>query len=198
MGLSKKAREVLSPAQKRFVVMQLAVWESPIRIARQVKEQYGLEVSRQMVWEYDVSKRANEGNLSKMLTELFWETRKQFKDDIESLPLANKEARIRNKQERFDALDEIRLSRADDMEGDYRMPGGQTGLLCKDYKGKDADQLVLSVDLGLLTEMRALEESIAAELGQVVTRKDITSNGKSVGLFGELTDDELDARIAGA
>ena len=49
------------------------------------------------------------------------------------------------------------------------IPGGATGMLCKDYKGKDADQLVTKVDTGVLAmsaELRALERQAAEELAQ--------------------------------
>ena len=37
------------------------------------------------------------------------------------------------------------------------VPGGTTGLLCKDYKGKVADTVVFQVDTGLLAELRSRE-----------------------------------------
>jgi hypothetical protein len=46
------------------------------------------------------------------------------------------------------------------------VPGGTTGLLVKDYKGKEADQLVYKVDTGLLGELRGHERQAAAELEQ--------------------------------
>jgi hypothetical protein len=52
------------------------------------------------------------------------------------------------------------------------VPGGTTGLLVKDYKGKEADQLVYKVDTGLLGELRGHERQAAAELasGRRTTR----------------------------
>jgi hypothetical protein len=47
--------------------------------------------------------------------------------------------------------------------------GGATGLLCKDYKGKEADQLVTKIDPGVMAlsaELRALERQAAEELAQ--------------------------------
>lgn len=48
-----------------------------------------------------------------------------------------------------------------------RAPGAGTGLLCLDYRGKDAVQAVWKVDTGLLAEMRAIEEQAARELGEL-------------------------------
>src|ERR1035437_1429390 len=50
------------------------------------------------------------------------------------------------------------------------VPGGTTGLLCKDYKGKVADTVVYKVDTGLLAELRGHERQAAEELGQWKTR----------------------------
>jgi hypothetical protein len=47
-----------------------------------------------------------------------------------------------------------------------KIPGGTTGLLVRDYKGKDANQEIYRVDVGLLQEMRFHEKQAAQELGQ--------------------------------
>ena len=54
--------------------------------------------------------------------------------------------------------------RAVEMAGETA--GGASGLLCRDYKGKDADRAIYKVDTGLLTEMREHEKQAAQELGQ--------------------------------
>jgi hypothetical protein len=49
------------------------------------------------------------------------------------------------------------------------LPGGASGLLCRDYKGKAADRLVTRIDPGvvsLLAELRGHERQAAEELGQ--------------------------------
>ena len=46
------------------------------------------------------------------------------------------------------------------------VPGGTTGLLTKDYKGKQADTPVYKVDTALLAELRAHERQAAEELCQ--------------------------------
>jgi hypothetical protein len=54
------------------------------------------------------------------------------------------------------------------------VPGGTTGLLVKDYKGKDADQPVYKVDTRLLAELRAHEKQAAEELGQWSEKQELT------------------------
>ena len=47
-----------------------------------------------------------------------------------------------------------------------RIPGGRSGLLARDYKGKDATRTVYKVDQALLSEKRELMKQAAIELGQ--------------------------------
>ena len=49
-----------------------------------------------------------------------------------------------------------------------KVPGGTTGLLCRDLKCKDTP--VYKVDTGLLAELRAHEQQAAQELSQWQTR----------------------------
>ena len=53
------------------------------------------------------------------------------------------------------------------------VPGGTTGLLVKDYKGKDADTLVYKVDTGLLAELRNHEKQAAEELRQWSEKREL-------------------------
>ena len=53
------------------------------------------------------------------------------------------------------------------------LPGGTSGLLVRDCKGKEADRLVTRIDPGLLSlvaELRGHERQGAEELGQWKTR----------------------------
>src|SRR5438445_11658046 len=56
------------------------------------------------------------------------------------------------------------------------IPGGNTGLLVKDYKGRNADVAVYKADTALMAEMRATERQAAQELGQWVARQDERHN----------------------
>ena len=50
--------------------------------------------------------------------------------------------------------------------------GGNTGLLVRDYKGRNADVAVYKADTALMAEMRATERQAAEELGQWVTKSE--------------------------
>src|SRR6266542_4946393 len=57
------------------------------------------------------------------------------------------------------------------------IPGGNTGLLVRDYKGPNADQPVYKADTALMAEMRATERQAAEEMGQWVERREKRRNG---------------------
>ena len=77
--------------------------------------------------------------------------------------LAARENRLAALQDRHDRLNLIVEERAADMA---EAPGGKSGLLTRDYKGKNADQVVYKLDTGLLSEFREHERQVAIELGQ--------------------------------
>ena len=52
------------------------------------------------------------------------------------------------------------------------VPGGNTGLLVRDYKGRNADVAVYKADTALMAEMRATERQAAEELGQWITKSE--------------------------
>lgn len=74
-------------------------------------------------------------------------------------------ARVAALQDRWERMKRVILERAADPSF-ANIPGGSTGLLCRDYKGKDANQEIYRVDTGLLQEMRFHEKQAAQELGQ--------------------------------
>lgn len=80
---------------KRFIVRALACWDTPSQVAASVKEEFGIEVTRQQVATYDPTK-VNGRELSKELTALFNETRAKFKSEIDEIPIANQAFRLRS------------------------------------------------------------------------------------------------------
>src|ERR1043166_5379830 len=55
----------------------------------------------------------------------------------------------------------------DDGSSSTPAPGASTGLVCLDWRGKNAERAVWKVDTGLLSELRAIELQAARELGQL-------------------------------
>lgn len=88
----------LSEPQKRFIVGRLACFYTPSEVVEQVKEELGVAVTRQQVMCYDPT-CVNGRDLSQPLKDLFNEARKQFNDDITSIPIANRAYRLRKLQD---------------------------------------------------------------------------------------------------
>jgi hypothetical protein len=94
--------------------------------------------------------------------------------EVIALEISSRNARVTSLQKRWDRLrDGLNLvldERGADMA---EVPGGASGLLCRDYKGKEADRLVTRIDPGVVSmvvsmvaELRAHEKQAAEELGQ--------------------------------
>jgi Terminase small subunit len=95
-----------------------------------------------------------------------------------TLEISSRNARVQALQNRWDLMRQVIAERSQfyakgvDAE-DAAVPGGSTGLLVKDYKGKEADKPVYKVDTGLLAELRAHEKQAAEELEQWKTHIDV-------------------------
>ena len=79
-----------------------------------------------------------------------------------ALEISSRNARVQMLQNRWDRMRRVIDERAAS-PAFADVPGGTTGLLVKDYKGKDADQPVYKVDTRLLAELRAHEKQAAEE-----------------------------------
>lgn len=79
---------------KAFIVRALACFDSPTDVCRQVKEEFGIDVTRQQVSAYDPNRRIAK-DLSAKWRAVFDETRKKFLDDVSTIPIANQAFRLR-------------------------------------------------------------------------------------------------------
>ena len=86
---------------KIFIVQSLACFDTPQQVADAVKQEYGIEVSRSQCQVYDPTKYSGR-NLSKKLKDLFEQTRKDFRENIEDIAIANKAFRLREIQKMYD------------------------------------------------------------------------------------------------
>jgi hypothetical protein len=90
--------------------------------------------------------------------------------EVITLEISSRNCRIRALQKRWDrlrdALDRILDQRGADM---VDVPGGDTGMLARDYKGKESDTAVYRIDpgiVGLASELSGHEKQAAVELQQ--------------------------------
>lgn len=88
------AAKKLNAEQKRFIVMELAMFSTPAEVVEKVFEEHGVTITRQGVQVYDPTSAAGH-SLSKELRKLFDDTRKAFRKDTENIPIANRAYRLR-------------------------------------------------------------------------------------------------------
>lgn len=94
----------LPPQVKLYIVQALACFERPQAVAKAVKDEFGLEVTRQRVHYYDPTTRLGE-TLQPELKEKFHAIRKTFLEDVSTIPIANKAVQLRALQRQLDKIE---------------------------------------------------------------------------------------------
>lgn len=84
----------LKPDVKAAIVQMLACFDTPTQVVEKVKEEFGVEISKQQAETYDPTKHAGI-NLSDKWKQLFNETRERFKTEMGDIPIANRAFRLR-------------------------------------------------------------------------------------------------------
>ncbi|MEC6413528.1 DUF2280 domain-containing protein [Achromobacter xylosoxidans] len=84
----------LADAHKSYIVQALACWDTPSQVAEAVKEEFGLDVPRMQVAQYDPTKVAGK-DLAKKWRDLFEATRKRFREEVAEIPIADQAYRLR-------------------------------------------------------------------------------------------------------
>lgn len=79
---------------KAFIVQALACFDTPSQVCQAVKEQYGIEVSRQLCERYDPTKYSGR-DLGQKWRTFFEECRKRFREETVDIPIANRAFRLR-------------------------------------------------------------------------------------------------------
>lgn len=105
--------------------------------------------------------------------------------------LAIKDARIAKLEELFARHEQLIEARAIEVS---EIESGKTGLLARDYRGKDADIPIYKYDAALIKEMRGILDDLAREEGARTSKVDATNININ---WDDLTDDELKRIAAG-
>ncbi|APV35049.1 DUF2280 domain-containing protein [Acinetobacter soli] len=96
---------------KIFIVQSLACFETPQQVADAVQQRFGIEIDRRQCEGYDPTKFSGR-NLSKKLKDLFERTRKDFKDNIEDIPIANKAFHFKELQQMYEDFSKNKVMKA--------------------------------------------------------------------------------------
>ena len=102
-GVASPAK--LTDEHRVFIVTELARYRAPTAILRELKDEFGVEVTKQSITHYDPgsSKNKRRHNLAKRWVQLFDDERRKFVTDLEAnLPYAVKAVRIRELSEAAD------------------------------------------------------------------------------------------------
>jgi hypothetical protein len=84
----------LSSEVKVFIVQRLACWDSPSQVVKAVKDEFGLELTRQAIHAYDPTAKAGQ-RLSAKFKRLFEEARKQFTEQISAIGITHRAVRLK-------------------------------------------------------------------------------------------------------
>lgn len=84
----------LSDAHKRFIVQALACWDRPSQVSEAFKEEFGMDVPRMQIAQYDPTKVAGK-DLAKKWVQLFHDARQRFREEIAEIPIADQAYRLR-------------------------------------------------------------------------------------------------------
>ena len=90
----------LSNEVKAFIVQGLATYQTPQEIEELVKNEFDIEVSRQLVASYDPTKLTSV-NLAQKWKDLFFEYREKFKADVLNIPIANLAVRLNRLEQEY-------------------------------------------------------------------------------------------------
>ena len=102
---------ILREPVKIFIVQSLACFDTPQQVAESVKQNFNIEIERQQVAAYDPTKITGK-NLSKKLKELFYKTRKDFNENIEDIPIANKAFHFKELQQMYSDFEKNKVMKA--------------------------------------------------------------------------------------
>jgi hypothetical protein len=89
---------------KLFIVQALACFDSPSKVVDQVKQEFGIEVTRQQVNAYDPATVAGK-RMSSKLKAIFEATRMDFLENIPKIPIANQAVRLRTLNRMLDKVE---------------------------------------------------------------------------------------------
>lgn len=84
----------LNDAHRRCIVQALACWDTPTEVSELLREQFGIDVPRTHVAQYDPTKVAGQ-KLAKKWRELFDATRDRFRQEVAEIPIADQAFRLR-------------------------------------------------------------------------------------------------------
>ena len=94
---------------KIFIVQALACRDTPQEVVEQVKQEFGVDISRSQCECYDPTKYSGR-NLSQKYVELFEKTRDEFDKGLIDIPIANKYYRLKQYQKQLERTRNVKTA----------------------------------------------------------------------------------------
>lgn len=101
------AQNTLSDEVKTFIVQQLACFDTPSTVAKAVKDEFDIDVTRQQVEAYDPNKYTGR-DLSEGYRQIFAASREAFLKDTAAIGIAHRSVRLRTLQRAAHKAEEMR------------------------------------------------------------------------------------------
>ncbi len=139
------AKAKLNNEVKLFIVQALACFDAPSVVAAQVKGEFKIEVSRQLVESHDPTKRAGK-DLAARWKAIFQETRKAFLADTSKIAISHRAVRLRALQrmaERAESMGNMAL--AAQLHEQAAKECGDAYTNRREFTGKDGKDLPAAV-----------------------------------------------------
>lgn len=96
----------LEDRHKRFIVQALACYDTPTQVASAFKEEFGHTLIRSQVGEYNPTLVGGR-KLGKQWKDLFTATRKNFLEQVSTIPIANQSVRLRVLQRQLERAEKV-------------------------------------------------------------------------------------------
>lgn len=150
----------LKPEVKAFIVQGLACFDTPSQVVLSVKEEFGIDISRQQAESHDPTKSGGK-TLADKWRDLFNETRERFKSETGDIPIANKAFRLR-------ALN--RMAIAAEQKRNYPLAASLLEQAAKESGGAYTNKQAIEVTSpdGSMTP-RSVDQTLATELANKLT-----------------------------
>jgi hypothetical protein len=94
----------LTEPQKLFIVRALACFDTPSEVAKAFRQEFGVDITRQQVAEYDPTK-ASGRDVSRRLRAEFEKTRAAFMAEVDEIPISHLAVRLRSLQRMLERAD---------------------------------------------------------------------------------------------
>lgn len=143
----------LSDDVKRFIVSELACYETPKGVCARLIEEFDIDITRQRVHRYDPTKKAGE-DLSEALKVHFFKVRKAFIEETDDIPVSHKAYRLRMLQKAVEKMRDVGnfIGMADLLERAAKEMGeAYTNKHKHEHTGKDGEPLPLAAPTIVLT-----------------------------------------------